>query len=114
MYNSCFNYQRRNRLRALCKRVKNHFAPFGLDQNMVFKEDLMNESYSYCEFTPSVPLEPLKIDKSLPTIMLIGIGLSLYFVADFETQSISCQQLCIDLFSAKDFKAQLLDFSYCK
>ena len=82
MYNSCFNYQRRNRLRALCKRVKNHFAPFGLDQNMVFKEDLMNESYSYCEFTPSIPLEPLKIDKNLPTIMLIGSGLS-FFVREY-------------------------------
>ena len=107
MYNSCFNYQRRNRLRALCKRVKNHFAPFGLDQNMVFKEDLMNESYSYCEFTPSVPLEPLKINITLPTIMLIGNGLSLLVPEYFFFL-----QIFMIIFNIKDFTAQLLNFSY--
>ena len=69
MFQTCADNEKRKFLKTICPKVAGIYGPFGLTNEMVFKQDLIQNS---CNVPEPETIPPVNVNKDLKTVMLVG------------------------------------------
>ena len=69
IFQTCADNEKRTFLQKMCPKVAGIYGPFGLTNEMVFKQDLIQNA---CNVPEPEKIPPVNVNKNLKTIMLVG------------------------------------------